>query len=131
MERWRARALPRRRRANHLVDGHGHALGSTQTRYAQPLPFSTLIETYLELPDWPQRFANWRARRRLETLTTCAKRAAETGHGPDALSFHELKREYVYNGVHPQTFLSFFEASVTALVQRHEAALGAARLAGM
>ena len=37
----------------------------------------------------------------------------------------------VWMGVHPQTFLSFFEASVTALVQRHEAALGAARLAGM
>ena len=34
-------------------------------------------------------------------------------------------------GVAPQTFLSFFEASVTALVVRHEAALGAARLAGM
>ena len=33
--------------------------------------------------------------------------------------------------VHPQSFLSFFEASVTALVVRHEAALGAARLAGM
>lgn len=86
------------------VDGHGHALGATQTRYAHPLPFSTLIETYLELPDWPQRFANWLARRRLETLITCAKRAAETGHGLDALSFQTLKREYVYNGVHPLAF---------------------------
>ena len=86
------------------VDGHGHALGNTQTHYAQPLPFATLIETYLELPDWPQRFANWLARRRLETLTTCAKRAAETGHGLDATSFQALKREYVYNGVHPQAF---------------------------
>lgn len=86
------------------VDGHGHALGSTQTRYAQPLPFSTLIDTYLELPDWPRRFANWRARRRLETLTTCAKRAAEAGHELDALSFQALKREYVYNGEHPIAF---------------------------
>lgn len=86
------------------VDGHGHALGSTQTRYAQPLPFSTLIDTYLELPDWPQRFANWRARRRLETLTTCAKRAAEAGHAPDTASFQQLKREYVYNGEHPLAF---------------------------
>lgn len=86
------------------VDGHGHALGATQTRQAQPLPFATLIETYLELPDWPQRFANWLARRRLETLTTCAKRAAETGHGLDALSFQALKREYVYNGAHPLAF---------------------------
>ncbi|HEY4249578.1 MAG TPA: NADH-quinone oxidoreductase subunit M [Roseomonas sp.] len=37
----------------------------------------------------------------------------------------------VWMGVHPQSFLSFFEASVTQLVARHEAALGAARLAGM
>ena len=37
----------------------------------------------------------------------------------------------VWMGVSPQSFLSFFEASVTALVVRHEAALGAARLAGM
>lgn len=86
------------------VDGHGHALGTTQTRYAQPLPFATLIESYLELRDWPKRFANWRARRRLETLITCAKRAAETGHGLDALSFESLKREYVYNGIHPLAF---------------------------
>ena len=86
------------------VDGHGHALGFTQTRYAQPLPFSTLIETYLELPDWSRRFENWRARRRLETLTACAKRAAEKGFGLDALGFQELKREYVYNGEHPIAF---------------------------
>lgn len=86
------------------VDGHGHALGSTQTRYAQPLPFSTLIETYLELPDWPRRFTNWRARRRLETLTTCALRAAKSGRNFDQHQFQALKREYVYNGQHPLAF---------------------------
>ncbi|RAI60189.1 NADH-quinone oxidoreductase subunit M [Roseicella frigidaeris] len=37
----------------------------------------------------------------------------------------------LWMGVYPQSFLSFFEVSVAALVQRHEAALGAARLAGM
>lgn len=97
------------------VDGHGHALGATQSRQAQPLPFSTLIETYLELPDWPRRFANWRARRRLETLTTCARRAAEAGHGPDGLRFEELKREYVYNGVSPVGFDAGGEAWCDAL----------------
>lgn len=86
------------------VDANGRALGNTQTRYAQPLPFSVLVETYLELPDWPRRFANWRARRRLETLTACARRAAETGHGLDATQFQALKREYVYNGEHPIAF---------------------------
>lgn len=86
------------------VDGHGHALGGTQPRHAEPLPFSTLIDTYLELPDWPKRFANWRARRRLETLNICAQRAAEHGRGLDADSFHGLKREYVYNGDHPLAF---------------------------
>ena len=35
----------------------------------------------------------------------------------------------LWMGVYPQSFLSFFEASVAALVARHEAALGAARLA--
>jgi NADH-quinone oxidoreductase subunit M len=35
-------------------------------------------------------------------------------------------------GVYPQPFLSFFEASVAALLARHEAALStAARLAGI
>ncbi|MGG5821021.1 NADH-quinone oxidoreductase subunit M [Falsiroseomonas sp. HW251] len=37
----------------------------------------------------------------------------------------------LWMGVYPSSFLTFFEASVTALVERHEAALGAARLAGM
>ena len=37
----------------------------------------------------------------------------------------------LWMGVYPQSFLSFFEASVANLVARHEAALGAARLAGM
>jgi NADH-quinone oxidoreductase subunit M len=37
----------------------------------------------------------------------------------------------LWMGIYPQSFLSFFEASVAALVSRHEAALGAARLAGM
>jgi NADH-quinone oxidoreductase subunit M len=38
----------------------------------------------------------------------------------------------LWMGVYPQSFLSFFEASVAALVSRHEAALGgAARLAGL
>jgi NADH-quinone oxidoreductase subunit M len=37
----------------------------------------------------------------------------------------------LWMGLYPSSFLSFFDASVTALVARHEAALGAARLAGM
>jgi NADH-quinone oxidoreductase subunit M len=37
----------------------------------------------------------------------------------------------LWMGIYPSSFLSFFEASVAALVARHEAALGAARLAGM
>ena len=37
----------------------------------------------------------------------------------------------LWMGIYPSSFLNVFEASVTALVARHEAALGAARLAGM
>jgi NADH-quinone oxidoreductase subunit M len=37
----------------------------------------------------------------------------------------------LWMGIYPQSFLSFFEASVASLVAQHEAALGAARLAGM
>jgi NADH-quinone oxidoreductase subunit M len=37
----------------------------------------------------------------------------------------------LWMGVYPSSFLNFFEASVAAMVARHEAALGAARLAGM
>lgn len=97
------------------LDGHGHALGSTQSCHPHPFPLSTLIDTYLELPDWPTRFANWLARRRLETLTTCARRAAECGHGLAADAFEELKREYVYNGVHPQAFAAEGEGWCHAL----------------
>ena len=49
----------------------------------------------------------------------------------EKLVFAPLVILTIWMGVSPQSFLSFFEASVTALVQRHEAALGAARLAGM
>jgi NADH-quinone oxidoreductase subunit M len=37
----------------------------------------------------------------------------------------------LWMGIYPQSFLDFFAASVAQLVSRHEAALGAARLAGM
>ena len=37
----------------------------------------------------------------------------------------------LWMGVYPQPVLAVFEASVAALVQRHEAALNAARLAGL
>lgn len=84
------------------TDGYGHALGALHPRLTPPQPFSTLIETYLELPDWQQRFANWTTRRRLETLTACALRAAKTGHRiMDPRAFAALKREYVYKGTHP------------------------------
>lgn len=56
------------------------------------------------MPNWPHRFANWRAPRRLETLTSCALRAGQCGHGLDALQFQELKRDYAYNGEHPLAF---------------------------
>jgi NADH-quinone oxidoreductase subunit M len=37
----------------------------------------------------------------------------------------------LWMGIYPSSFLDFFEVTVAALVERHEAALGAARLAGM
>ena len=37
----------------------------------------------------------------------------------------------LWMGIYPQPFLSFFEATVAALVARHEAALSISRLAGM
>ena len=62
------------------------------------------IDAYLELPDWSRRFTNWRTRCRLETLVTCAKRAAEAGQSVADIRFQALKREYVYNGEHPLAF---------------------------
>jgi NADH-quinone oxidoreductase subunit M len=37
----------------------------------------------------------------------------------------------LWMGVYPQSFLDGFETSVAALIQRHEAVLSAARLAGL
>lgn len=86
------------------VDGHGHALGAAQPSSARPFDFATALDTYLELSDWPKRFSNWLARRRLETLTTWALRATRAGHAPDARHFETLKREYVYHGEAPRAF---------------------------
>lgn len=97
------------------VDGHGRAIGHSQPRQPRPDAFATLIETYLELPDWPQRFANWRARRRLETLTTCAQRAADAGHGVTPERFAALKHTYVYGGAIELAFAAEGEAWCHAL----------------
>lgn len=86
------------------VDGRGHAVGSGQPRHARHCPLATALETYLEIPDWPQRFDNWLTRRRLEVLTQWALRATLEGHGPDSASFQSMKRDYVYNHHHPQLF---------------------------
>ncbi len=61
---------------------------------------------------------------------------------PDLRGLRDLSpREYaifaplvvltLWMGIYPSSFLSFFEASVAALLARHEAALSVARLAGM
>jgi NADH-quinone oxidoreductase subunit M len=37
----------------------------------------------------------------------------------------------IWMGIYPSSFISFFEASVAALLARHEASLNVAKLAGM
>lgn len=101
------------------IDGHGRALGYCEPRQARPDDFSTLIETWLELRDWPHRLANWRARRRLETLSTCAQRALEAGKNLSAERFEELKRAFVYRGEVPATFDHIGQAWALALVVDH------------
>lgn len=86
------------------IDGHGHALGSAQASHPSPLPMATLLESYLELPDWPQRFENWLIHRRLDILQECVRRAAANQRPLPARVFHELKRQFVHNGQHPLAF---------------------------
>lgn len=86
------------------VDGRGHPLGNTQPRCVKPESLTTLIETYLEMPDWTSRFDNWRARRRLETLVTSTKRHAEAGQLVSASRFAERKRAYVQHGQFSEVF---------------------------
>lgn len=115
---WRGRALARCLAEGisiTWVDAHGHALGYGQPRNPQPCEFGTLIDTYLELPDWSRRFSNWRARRRLEVLSQCAQRALEAGQQIAADEFAELKREYVYNGQLENLFDPTAEAWCLAL----------------
>ncbi len=97
------------------VDGHGRALGNTQPRFTKPESIGTLIETYLELPDWTKRFNNWRARRRLETLITSVKRQAEAGKVLSAAIFAERKRAYVHHGDFPEVFEPMGESFCLAL----------------
>ena len=97
------------------VNGHGHALGNAQPRCAKPESLGALIETYLELPDWTSRFDNWRARRRLETLITSARRHAEEGRVQSARMFAERKRAFVHHGLFPEAFEPIGEAYCLAL----------------
>lgn len=79
----------------------------------------TLLETYLELSDWPTRFGNWLTHRRLEILLQCARRAAASEHPMAADVFQELKRQFVYNARHPQAFEPEGEGFCHALVVDH------------
>lgn len=101
------------------IDGHGHALGNAQANHHPPQPMATLLETYLELPDWPDRFGNWLTHRRLDILLQCARSAAahERPQSPDV--FQELKRQFVYNGQHPLIFEPEGEGFCHALVVDH------------
>ena len=81
------------------VDGHGRSQGRARGVITKPESLSTLIEHYLELKDWPRRFGNWLARRRLAAVTAVAKRRLENGQALDAGEFAAIKREYVHKGI--------------------------------
>jgi hypothetical protein len=98
------------------VDGRGRPLGSALSRLGKCDPLGVALESYVELPDWPARFDNWLARRRLEVLTTCAVRALRESRAPDAAAFAELKRQYVHNRTHPRGFCPEAEGWCHALV---------------
>lgn len=101
------------------IDGHGHAIGSAQSNHHPPCNLATLIETYLELQDWPQRFANWLAHQRLDLLLNCARRASTEEHPMEKEVFQELKRQFVYNGTHPLAFEPEGEGFCHALAVDH------------
>jgi hypothetical protein len=84
------------------IDGHGHAIGSAQSNHSSPCNLATLIETYLELQDWPKRFAT--GNQRLDLLLNCARRASAEEHPMEKEVFQELKRQFVHNGTHPLAF---------------------------
>ncbi|WP_420177195.1 CRISPR-associated endonuclease Cas1 [Kerstersia gyiorum] len=105
------------------ANGSGETLGHTQSHFDVLQSASTLIDTYLELPDWADRFINWRARRRLEILTTCAERAIKAEQTINTNDFQIIKREFVYHGKYPITFnkdgLAWCQAAVTDRLQQN------------
>lgn len=101
------------------VDAHGHARGSAQACHSPQHPMAALLETYLELHDWPQRFDNWLTHRRLAILQECVRRAAASGRPLASGVLHELKRMFVYNGHHPLVFEPEGEGFCHALVVDH------------
>lgn len=86
------------------LDGRGECIGSTLPQRAPRTALESLLERYAALPGWCACFEIWLTRRRLETLTDWAMRAARAGHAPDPHEFELLKREYVYKGTHAQVF---------------------------
>ncbi|EHM02340.1 NADH dehydrogenase subunit M [Acetobacteraceae bacterium AT-5844] len=74
----------------------------------------------------------WLYRRVLFSKLTKAEIKALLDLSPrEYLTFAPLVVLTLWMGIYPSSFLSFFEASVTALLARHEAAMALPRLAGM
>ena len=101
------------------VDAHGHAVGSAQASHPQHPPIAALLETYLELQDWPQRFENWVTHRRHQILIDCAHRAAANQRTLSPEQYRELKRQFIYNGAHPLIFEPQGEGFCHALAVDH------------
>lgn len=101
------------------VDGKGRAIGNTQPRYEEQASAATLIETYIALPEWTERFANWVLCRRHAILTRCVRQAAESGNDAEARTLAALKRSYVYHGNHPVVFNTEGQGGCYALTVEH------------
>ena len=104
---WSGRALTHCLRSGIPIvwlDGRQQPIGSALSMHRDVNPHHVLLERYVQLPDWPQRYDNWRTRRRLETLTAWAYRLAREGRQPSAQTMQLLKREFVYKNIHPVHF---------------------------
>jgi len=73
------------------LDRYQHPVGDAHPLHGNESPLHQVIEHYLDLPDWQDRYTNWLKHRRMDLLNRVQRH-----HNIPANLYNALKREYVY-----------------------------------
>lgn len=86
-----------------FLDTSGHPAGICQPRHLRADSLSTLIESAMDQPTWPQRHENWLLHRRSIILADWRKRQEYIGGSAWLGDFHAYQRDYVHRNEFPES----------------------------